>query len=91
MGAIVPAAPRPEPGGALTRDPVLWAWVIFTFVEAVVAVLLIASVLSEVAGGVIVGIVAALYAAVQQLFVRPATVPRQPLEELAAAEAAKGP
>ena len=80
----VPTPPKPDSGPrAFTNDPVLISWVVFTFIQAVVAVLLVAKVLNEVAGGVIVGIVAAAYAAVSQLFVRPATVPRQPLQQLA--------
>ena len=50
------------------------------------AALLIGEVLNEVAGGIIVAIVTAAYAAVSQLWVRPATVPREPLEQLALAE-----
>jgi hypothetical protein len=75
--------------GQWSRDPVRWAATIFTFVQAVVAVLLVADVISEVVGGVIVGIVTAVYAAVSELVVRPATVPRVPLEELAEAAAQK--
>ena len=91
MTVQYPAADAPPPGPAGPRvfvnDPVLISWVTFTFIQAVVAVLLIAEIINEVTGGVIVGIVAAAYAAVSQLFVRPATVPREPLEQLALAEA----
>jgi hypothetical protein len=78
----MPAPPAPGPK-VFTDDPVLVSWVIFTFVQAVVAVLLIAGVLDETWGGIIIGVIAAAYAAVSQLFVRPATVPREPLQELA--------
>lgn len=83
-----PERPPEPPSGStvLTRDPVRITWVIYGLVQGVVAVLLLASVISEVVGGLIVGITAALYVAVSELFVRPETVPRQPLAELAAAQ-----
>ena len=84
MSAAVVPPPTAGPK-VFTNDPVLISWVVFTFIQGVVAVLLIAGVVSDTVGGVIVGVVAAAYAAVSQLFVRPATVPREPLEELAAA------
>jgi hypothetical protein len=90
MAAVTPAPPAPGPK-VFTDDPVLVSWVAFTFVEAVVSILLIAGVLSEVVGGIIVGVIAAAYAAVSQLFVRPATVPREPLQELADAANGTGP
>jgi Flp pilus assembly pilin Flp len=89
-----PAPPEPLPPGIerqFVNDPVRVAWVVYGFIQAVVTVLMIASVLDEVIGGIITGIVLAGYAAISELFVRPATVPRQPLEELAAAEAMKFP
>ena len=52
-----------------------------------ISVLLISDVYSEQVGGILAGITTAAWAAVQMLFVKPATVPRQPLEELAAAQA----
>lgn len=81
-------APPPGPPGpkVFVNDPVLVTWVVYGFIQAVVAVLLLAEVIDEVAGGIIVGVCAAAYAAVSQLFVRPATVPREPLEQLALAE-----
>ena len=81
-------APPPGPPGprVFVNDPVLISWVVFSFAQAVVAVLLLADVLDETAGGIIVGVLAAAYAAVSQLFVRPATVPREPLEQLAYAQ-----
>jgi membrane protein YdbS with pleckstrin-like domain len=85
MAAVTPAPPESHGPKVFTNDPVLISWVVFTFVQAVVAVLLLASVIEEVVGGIIVGVIAAAYAAVSQLFVRPATVPREPLAELAAA------
>ena len=85
-------APPPGPPGprVFVNDPVLVSYVIYGFIQAVVAVLLLASVLDEVAGGIIVGVCAAAYAAVSQLWVRPATVPREPLEQLAAVAAQQG-
>jgi hypothetical protein len=79
--------PLPPPPGphVFVNDPVRVGWVIYTFVQAVVTVLLIAKVVTEVAGGIVVGVTTAAYAAVSELFVRPATVARQPLEEYAAA------
>jgi hypothetical protein len=68
-----------------TRDPVQIVNACSTFVGAVVAILVGAGILADVLGGVIIGIMVALGSLVQQLFVRPATVPRVPLEELAAA------
>ena len=90
MSAAVVPAPPPGPK-VFTNDPVLVSWVVFTFCQAVVAVLLIAGVVSDTVGGVIVGVLAAAYAAVSQLFVRPATVPREPLQELADATHGTGP
>lgn len=69
-----------------TRDPVQIVNAISTFVGAVVAILVGAGVLEDTWGGIIIGIMVAIGSLVQQLFVRPATVPRVPLEELAAAE-----
>ena len=86
--AMTDDAPPPGPPGprVFVNDPVLISWVVFTFIQAVVAVLSIAEVIDETIGGIVVGVVAAAYAAVSQLFVRPATVPREPLEQLALAE-----
>jgi hypothetical protein len=55
----------------------------FTFTLGVISVLLISSVLSDVAGGILAGVTTAAWGAVQMLFVKPATVPRQPLAQLA--------
>jgi hypothetical protein len=81
-------APPPGPAGprVFVNDPVLISWVLFSFIDAVIAVLLISSVIDEVVGGIVIGIATAAYAAVSQLFVRPATVPREPLEQLAYAQ-----
>lgn len=86
-------APPPGPPGprVFVNDPVLISWVIYTSIQGIIAVLLLASVVDEVVGGIIVGICAVLYAAVSQLWVRPATVPREPLEQLAAAARGTGP
>lgn len=80
-----PAGPR-----VFVNDPVRIAWIVHGFVQAVIAVLLIASVVDEVVGGVIVGITGAAYAAFSKLFVEPATVPREPLEQLALAQRQAG-
>lgn len=77
-----PVAP-PEPGGALTNDPVRWTWVIYGFVQAVVTVLLAADVLSTSQAAIITGVALALYVAASELYTRPETVPRVPLEQLA--------
>ena len=74
-----------------TRDPVAITTAIFTFLLAVTSVLLITGVFSDVAGGIISGVLAAAWAATQMLFVRPATVPRQPLAELAYEERVQHP
>jgi hypothetical protein len=88
--AVVPQPPAPGPK-VFTDDPVLVSWVIFTAVQGIVAVLLLAEVLSEKWGGIIIGVIAVAYAAVSQLFVRPATVPREPLQELADAASGTNP
>jgi hypothetical protein len=86
-------APPPGPPGprVFVNDPVLISYVVYGFVQAVIAVLLLASVVDEVVGGIIVGICAAAYAAISQLFIRPAVVPREPLEQLAAAQRHNNP
>ena len=70
----------------LTRDPVRIVWVTYGLVQAIVTVLLLASAIDEVVGGIITGVALAIYAAVSELFVRTETVPRQPLEDLAYAQ-----
>jgi hypothetical protein len=82
----MPEPPVPGPK-VFTDDPVRVSWVIYGFVQAVVTVLLLASVISDVVGGIITGVALAGYVAISELFVRPATVPREPLAELAAAQA----
>lgn len=73
----------PPPGTVFTRDPVQITTGIFTLLLGVTAVLTMTGVLEEVISGVITGVLTAAWAAVNQLLVRPATVPRQPLAELA--------
>ena len=70
----------------MTRDPVRIVNAITTFVLAVVAVLVGPDVIDGTTAAIVIGIVGALNLLVQELFVRPATVPRVPLEEMAAAE-----
>ena len=89
-----PAAVSLPPTGVssvLVRDPVRISFAVYGFIQAVISVLLLASVISEVAGGIITGVALALYGLATQLFVSPQTVPRQPLEELAAAAATRAP
>lgn len=87
------AIPTPPATGprVFVNDPVRVGWVIYSFVQAVVTVLLLASVISEVVGGILVGVTTAAYAAVSELFVRPATVAREPLAAYAAAVAESPP
>ena len=73
----------PPPGTTFTKDPVQITTALFTLLLGINAVLMITGVFDEVAGGIITGVLTAAWAAVNQLFVRPATVPRQPLAELA--------
>jgi hypothetical protein len=73
----------PPPGTTFTRDPVVVTTAIFTFLLAISSVLLITGVFSDVVGGIISGVIAAAWASTQLLFVKPATVPRQPLAQLA--------
>ena len=79
-----PVEPPPSIPGTLTRDPVRWTWVIYGLVQAVVTVLLATEVLTAQQGAIITGVALAIYVAVSELFTRPETVPRVPLEELAA-------
>ena len=83
---VSPTMPPTGVTSVLVRDPVRISFAVYGFVQAVISVLLLASVISEVAGGIITGVALALYGLVTQLFVSPQTVPRQPLEELAAAQ-----
>lgn len=82
MAAVNPITPPPD-GTVFTKDPVQITTALFTLLLGINAVLMITGVFEEVAGGIITGVLTAAWAAVNQLFVRPATVPRQPLEELA--------
>lgn len=77
-----PIAP-PPPGTVFTKDPVVVTTAFFTFALGLTSVLLIAGVFSDVVGGIIAGALTAAWTAVQLMFVKPATVPRQPLAELA--------
>lgn len=76
--------PMPPPAGTVfTKDPVTVTTAVFTFLLGVISVLLLAGVLSDVVGGILAGVTTAAWTATQLLFVKPATVPRQPLAELA--------
>lgn len=87
-GAVTPPSGGPH---VLTNDPVRIVWVTYSFVQAVVIALTAAGVLNDNVSTIITTIMLAAYIAVSELFVRPETVPRQPLEELARAEAAAHP
>jgi len=91
MTAPVPP-PESESGtNVLTRDPVRIVWVCYAFVQGVVIALMAAQVVTERLSAVITGVALAAYVAVSELFVRPETVPREPLADLARAEAAEHP
>jgi hypothetical protein len=62
--------------------------VIYGFIQTVIVVLLAAEVVTAQQGAIITGIALAVYIAISELFVRPDTVPRIPLEQLAAAQEA---
>ena len=86
--------PMPPPDGGhhvLTRDPVRIVWVTYSFVQAAVISLTAVGVLTDRVSTVVTTVMLAGYVAVSELFVRPETVPRQPLEELARASAAATP
>jgi hypothetical protein len=87
MSDLPPPPPHHSTGlqGYFVRDPVRIAFAVYGFVQAIISVLLLAGVVSEVVGGIVTGVALALYGLVNELAVRPASVPRQPLEELAAA------
>lgn len=84
----MPMARPPEPGASstLTRDPVRWTWVLYGFVQAVITVLLATEAIDQSTGAIITGVALAAYIAVSELFTRPETVPRVPLEQLAVAQ-----
>lgn len=81
------SVPRPPPPddtpGFFTKDPVRLAWVIYGFIQAVIVVLLATDTITQRVAAIVSGIALAAYIAVSELYVRPATVPRGPLEELA--------
>ena len=77
-----PITPPPE-GTVFTKDPVLVTTALFVLLQGLWSILLIAQVLSDTVGGILAGLTTVAWTAVQLLFVRPATVPRQPLAELA--------
>ena len=71
------------------REPVRVMNAAFTLLAAVNAVLLGADVYDGAAAGVITGVIAALAAFVNEVFVRSEVVPVVPLQDLADAEAAQ--
>jgi hypothetical protein len=66
----------------LDRDPVRVVLVWSTFIGVVLALLVGAEVIEEVVAGVAIGVLVLANALAQELVVRPATVPREPLEDL---------
>ena len=76
-------SPENIQSNTLTRDPVRWTWVIYGFVQAVITVLLATEAVSTEVAAIITGVALAIYVAISELFVRPETVPRVPLEQLA--------
>lgn len=82
MAQNVPEEPDSSPK-VFTNDPVRISWVIYGFIQAVIAVLLATGVVSPDVGAIIIGVALACYVAVSELFVRSETVPRGPLNELA--------
>jgi hypothetical protein len=79
-----PPTPYPKNPSMLTNDPVRWTWVVYGFIQAIITVLLGVGAVSTEVGAVITGVALAAYIAVSELFVRPETVPREPLARLAA-------
>jgi hypothetical protein len=85
MTAVSPITPPPE-GTVFTRDPVKITTAVFVLLQGVVSILTATSVFDEVLGGILMGVLTAAWASVNVLLVKPATVPLQPLQELAYAE-----
>jgi hypothetical protein len=77
---------RVKGGRAFANEPVRVGNAIFTFIQAVNAVLMISEVYDARVGGIVTGIVTAAYALVSELFVRSNVVPLEPLEKLAYAQ-----
>ena len=77
--------PEHHTPSVLTRDPVRIVWVTYALIQGVVIALMAADLLHERTSAVVTGIALAFYVAVSELFVRPETVPRHALEELAEA------
>jgi hypothetical protein len=78
-GSITP----PPAGTTFTKDPVLITTVVFFILFGVASLLTATGVFSDTVGGIIVGIITVLWGGIQLMMVKPATVPRQPLAELA--------
>src|SRR5262245_39105244 len=70
--ALPPTPVKPSP---LAAEPLRIAYVMYTLVSAIIAVLLIGEFIDARIGGVITGVAAAVYAAVNELLVRPAVTP----------------
>lgn len=73
----------PSAGTTFTKDPVLITTVVFFILFGVSALLTATGVFSDTVGGIITGLITVLWGGVQLMMVKPATVPRQPLAELA--------
>jgi hypothetical protein len=65
--------------------------VLYGLVQAIVTVLLATEAISAQVGAILTGVALAIYVAVSELFTRPETVPRVPLEELAESVRGLGP
>jgi len=75
---------EPPPAGTVfTKDPVRITTAIFVLVQGLIAILTAAEAFGPTLGGVLMACVTVAWGAVNLLFVEPATVPRQPLAELA--------
>jgi len=78
-GPITP----PPAGTTFTKDPVLITTVVFFILFGVASLLTATGVFSDTVGGIVIGIITVLWGGVQLMMVKPATVPRQPLAQLA--------
>lgn len=87
--AATPAWSEPT-AGYFSRDPVRWAQVLASFIGAVITVLLASAAIPQRTAAIVTGVATAILGAVQELYVRPSTVPRAPLQDLARAMAARG-
>jgi len=78
----VPVPSDAARGSRVQQEPVRIVTALFTFVSAVITVLLASEVFSARVGAICTGILTAAYALVNELFVRSNVVPLRPLERL---------